>query len=308
MRYDDASKALVGLAASRHNAFHTSEAAAINFSTKRLRRAQLRDELYLLHPKVWAFRDLPSSPAQTLRAATLSVPGSAASLMSAAWLHGWIETPPPVPQLWHAAGKDRRRNAMVVNQRSGVDPGRDITVSKFIPTLNKAATLCLLGITANRLVVEKCLDEFLRTESTTWLMQTRARLDTRWCKGSRTLADILDDPQRVDGVPDSWLERVTSNLVNLDSIPPIELQYPVLVGGRRLRVDIACPELKLGIEFHSRQYHWGVAKEDADNNRDWLLSSAGWHVLYVTYSHIMRPDEFIRLFTRVATARAKLFA
>ncbi len=97
MQFDSASEALIELAASRHNAFSTFEAAEINFSPRRLRDAAVRGDIRRLHPRVWAINALPGSEVQQLRAATLALTGSAASLQSAAWLHGWVERPPARP-------------------------------------------------------------------------------------------------------------------------------------------------------------------------------------------------------------------
>ena len=83
MQFDSAFQALIELAASRHNAFSTSEAADINFSSRRLRDAAARGDIRRLHPRVWAINALPNSELQRLRAATLSLSGSAASLLSA---------------------------------------------------------------------------------------------------------------------------------------------------------------------------------------------------------------------------------
>lgn len=304
MQFDEASRALVELAASRHNAFHTLEAAEINITDRRLRRAAGRGEIYRLAPAVWAISGIGSSPKQTLRAAVLSVPASAATLESAVWLHGWMESAPPTAQVW--APPNRRSAALATTFRAAqVEPLTDIVLVDGIRTLNKAATLCLLGTVAHPTVVERCLDAFLLTESEGWLNQTLLRFDARKPKGPQVLRDILASPHRTRGVAESWMERVTTKLISLPWMPELVLQHPVEVRGRRFRIDIACPDLKLGIEAHSRTYHFGPSKEDADNVRDLLLASAGWDIVYVTYSQLRRPSEFTRLFAQMAKARAR---
>ncbi len=150
-----------------------------------------------------------------------------------------------------------------------IEPKRDITVVDHIPTLSKAATLCSLGPYVDELTLERCLDEFLRTESV------------------------------------RWLERVVAKLVALPWLPPIVLQHPVTVDGRSYRIDTACPELMLGIEAHSRSFHSGRGKEDADNVRDLHLGTAGWEVLYVTHAQTKDPEAFIELFSKIAATRAE---
>lgn len=304
MRFDDASQALVELAASRRNAIHNSEAADIDISTQRLRRAEKRGVVKLLHPKVWALTALPDSPRQALRAATVTLHGSAASHESAAWLHGWLERPPPRHHVWLPRNSRTGVDGVATHRASRVDPSQDIVVVDHVRTLNKAATLTLLGATVHSIVVERCLDEFLRTESEAWLHRTLQRLWTPHGRGPRSLVAILEDPRRLAGVTKSWMERVTAKLVSLSWLPPFELQHEVTVDERRFRIDIACPELLLGVEAHGRRFHWGVGKEDADNVRDLVLGTVGWKLMYVTHSQLLDPDEFVRLFAATARCRA----
>jgi very-short-patch-repair endonuclease len=179
-----------------------------------------------------------------------------------------------------------------------------------IPVLNPAATLCLLGRVAPVIEVERCLDEFTRSHSMTWLHQTHKRLNTGNCRGAARLSTILSDPKRVDGVTESWFERLVADLLNHGDLPPIELQYPIEIDGpgREFRIDIAFPSIQLGIEAHSRSFHWGPDKADADNRRDLLVSSAGWQLLYVTWSQVKDRDRFVAEVAQAVRARQTLFA
>lgn len=304
MRYDDALGALVGLAASRHNAFHTAEAAEISIPAQRLRRAELAGELRRLHPKVWAFRALPDSAMQVLRGSSLSIPGAAATTTSAAWLHGWLGAAPTPPQLWVPSANGRNHPVADLRRWKMLDPEKDITTVDHIPSLNKATTLCSLGPHVDESILERCLDHYMRTESSRWLDETMERLGSHKPGGVRALERVRNDPKRATGVTDSWLERVAAKLISRSWMPPIVLQHPVVVDRRTFRVDIACPDLLLGVEAHGRTFHWGAGKEDADNVRDLLIGSVGWKLLYVTFSQLQRPDEFVRLFEATARARA----
>jgi len=311
MHFDDASKALVELAASRHNAFHTLEAADI-VSTRRLRRAEKRGELTRLHSRVWSVTALGRPPGQATRASALAVSGAAAAHLNSVWLHRWLgraERPPDgPPEIW--VPRSARTNARSANRFwcSRIDPGLDVTTVDHIPTLNAAATLCLLGRRASIAVVERCLDEFSRSHSMTWLADTFDRLHVANCGGTTTLAKILDDPKRVDGVTDSWFERVIADLCARSDMPPLELQHGVEVDDATYRLDLAFPALRLGIEAHSRSFHWGPEKVDADNRRDLALSAAGWHILYVTWSQLRDPEGFVNDVARVLAARRAAFA
>ena len=305
MHFDDSLRALVELAASRHNTFSSSEAAERDIPAQRLRRLELRGDLRRLHPRVWEFTALPSSEEQRVLAAILSLPGSAATTTTAAWLHGW-QPQPPIPQLWYPKPESRNHPVADIRRWRRIDPTLDIVSVDQIQTLNKAATLCSLGPHVDTSVLEQCLDDYLRTDSERWLLETMERLDGRKPSGVRAIRLLLDDPRRVDGVTDSWFERIVAQLVALPWLPPIELQHQVSTATGNYRLDVACPELMLGVEAHSRSFHWGPSKADADNVRDLALGAEGWHILYVTWSQVHRPDEFVRQFAATARARAAL--
>lgn len=304
MNFDDAALRLVELAASRHNAFHTNEAADIGVTPDRLRRARARGELTELRPKVWSISGGPRTSRQQLRAATLALNGSAASHRSAAWLHGWLDQAPHRPELWAGHRSRGRLPSATVRRSARVEPAAHVIVVDGIACLNKAATLCTLGATGDRRLVEQCLDSFLRTDSATWLDHTLSVLWTSHAAGPRMLVSVLNDPRRVEGVTDSWMERVTAQLVATPWMPPVVLQQPVCVGDRTYRLDVAIPDLMLGIEAHSREFHWGPGKEDADNVRDLAISAAGWQVLYVTWAQLQDPDGFVGNLAAVARVRA----
>lgn len=50
-------------------------------------------------------------------------------------------------------------------------------------------------------------------------------------------------------------------------------------------------------------FHWGPGKEDADNVRDLEIASAGWQLLYVTWTQLQDPDRFVELVTRTVRTR-----
>lgn len=303
MHFDDAAQRFVEFAASRHNAIHTTEAAVRGMTPSRLRRAEQRGELVRLRPKVWALAALPSSREQTIRSATLALPGAAAAHGSAAYLHGWFEAPPPIPQIWVPATSRARLPLADVSRFARVDPALDVVEVSGIRTLSAAATLCLIGATVGDDVMERCLDAFLRNNSARWLDETIDRLFTPKAPGPRDLVRVLADPKRVAGVTDSWMERVMAGIVAGGRLPMPVLQHEVVADTRRFRLDLAFPELRLGVEAHSRTFHFGPGKEDADNVRDLALSAEGWHVLYVTWSQLRDPDGFVTQLERVAEAR-----
>ena len=177
MRIDDASQALVELAASRQNVFHTTEAASI-MSTRRLHRAANQGVLTALGPRLWSVTALGSPPGQRLRAATLSSVGAAACHRGSGWLNGWFDKPPAVADIWVPGHGRRARVGVRIHRAAAIDPKLDVTEIDGIRTLNAAATLCLMGRVEPDRVIEDCLDRFLMEHSESWLLSTLDRLST----------------------------------------------------------------------------------------------------------------------------------
>lgn len=304
MRFDPTFQALVEFAASRHNALHTTEAASIGVPQRRLRRAEAEGALVRLHRRVWAVPGLGRPPGQALRAAVVAVPRAAACHRGSAWLHRWDDGPPDRPQIW-APGSARPPEGAGLQWASGVDPAKDICVVDGISTLNQAATLCLLGRVVSRQDLGWYLDQFARSASMQWLEDTLDRLWVPTDSGPAALAALLTDPDRLAAPTESWLERVVADLLAVADLPPLELQYPLAVGPRRFRLDLAMPSIKLGVEVHGRTYHWGLDREDADNVRDLLIGSEGWQLLYVTRSQLADPVGLVRQVVEVARTRQR---
>ncbi len=304
MRFDPALRALVEFAASRHNAFHTTEAAEIGVPAYRLRRARADGSLIELHPKVWAVAALRNPTGQALRAASLAASRSAACHLGSTWLHGWDDRPPTEPCIW-VPGSARPLPGVKHQWAGGIDPSHDLCIVDGITTLNRAATLCLVGRVVDQQALGWYLDQFLHTESRRWLDQTLARLWSATDRGPVRLRTLLDDRDRLAHPTDSWLERVVADLLAVADLPPIRLQYPLCVDGRRFRLDIAMPSIKLGVECHGRSHHFGAGREDADNVRDLAAGSAGWQLLYVTASQLNDPSGFVDQVVTVARIRQR---
>ncbi len=184
-----------------------------------------------------------------------------------------------------------------------MDPTRDVCTVDGIRTLNRAATLCLLGRAVGEQDLGWHLDQFARSDSIEWLYRTLDRLWSPTDPGPIALTRLLADRDRLSATTESWLERVVADLLNVADLPPLETQFPLEVDGRRFRLDLALPSIKLGVEAHGRTFHWGPDRADADNVRDLLVGSKGWQLLYVTRSQLADPAGFVDLVVRVARVR-----
>ncbi len=295
-------------ASAQHGTFSRQEAAESGVSAKQLRRLKDQGHIQSHGPSVFTLPEGFDRTLQRIKASTLAFPGSAATGRSAAHLHGlgnWSTF--EAVDLWlpmSARNAKKVPNTNVIRNRA-IERRFDLLEVNRIPTVSAAATLIQLGSVASVEELRIALDEFERSFPTEWLTQTIDRMHSPGRSGVSRLLEVLNDPTRVAGVTESWMERVLADLANRPGLPPIELQCEVVVGAKRYRIDVGVPLLRLGFEAHSRQHHFGAFKENADNVRDHDLASAGWLVLYITWSQLQRPAAFVDLFERTIRQRAK---
>jgi hypothetical protein len=75
-------------------------------------------------------------------------------------------------------------------------------------------------------------------------------------------------------------------------LPP-EVQFPVVVNGRRYRLDLAYPAQRVGVEYDG-EAHRLPARARRDLPREADLAAAGWRVLRFDASVVMRhPDRIV---------------
>ena len=93
----------------------------------------------------------------------------------------------------------------------------------------------------------------------------------------------------------------------LDSprLPPLIQQHPILdpTGHVVARVDLAFPSVKLGLEAHSRRFHFGPVYEPLDEDRDLAVAACGWELLYLGWYATRHPAEVLRRVEEVVRAR-----
>ncbi|HQF96484.1 MAG TPA: hypothetical protein PLS46_20110 [Microthrixaceae bacterium] len=101
-----------------------------------------------------------------------------------------------------------------------------------------------------------------------------------------------------------WNGHSTTRCLDDPVIGAVSRQYQLNDGdGRHVaRFDLAVPEVKLGIEAHSRRHHFTKEEEASDEHRDHAASVLGWDVMYLGYSAVQSPA------TVAAAVRARVEA
>jgi very-short-patch-repair endonuclease len=116
--------------------------------------------------------------------------------------------------------------------------------------------------------------------------------------GGRDIAEVL---ALVDARSESPMESRVRVALVLGGLPP-EVQYPVVLRGRRYRLDLAYPPQRVAVEYDG-EAHRSQRRARADLVREAALIAAGWRVLRFDADEVLfRPDRL------VATVRAELVA
>lgn len=302
--------AVAELAASQHGAFTRRQAADRGLSSRQI--LNLSHDTIVDEPirGVLRFLAAPATWHQRMAIATLAPPGFHAGFRSAAFLHGidGFRRDPPFEII---GSRSRRRVDSADVVQHWIEPlaHDDLVVMSGISCTGLARTVvdvCALGSPDLAL---RAVDDFERRGSSlNWLRMTAQRLHRPGQSGTRVALELLDRRQAGGRVPDSWFERLVERCVAIHGLPPWQRQHEVRGADGRLigRLDLACPALLLGVEAHSRQFHFGARAEALDQHRDNRLSTAGWDLTYVGWYAAEDPATVAAMIRDIAHRRAAL--
>jgi predicted transcriptional regulator of viral defense system len=302
---------IAAVAEQQHALFTRRQARAIGLSRAAL-AARIHDGTFEeIAPGVLRVAGAPPSWRQSLRAATLVGSGSAvASHRAAAVLHGLDGFQAgPIEVSVTASCRLSLANTVVHHVQSLEPP--DVTTIDGIPVTGLARTLCDLGSVVGADLVERALDDARRRfASLRWLRETALRLHRPGQSGTKRLLVLLDALDGQGSVRGSWFEKLVEECLRSPKLPPLVRQHRVYDRRGRLAgiLDAAFPAIRLGVEAHSRQFHFGRAAEHRDEDRDHRLSRIGWHVLYVGWQSTKHPSDLLELVIDTARHRPTLLA
>lgn len=295
------------VAARHHGAATAAELAAAGVGYRQLRQLVRAQVLVDVAPGVVRAASAPPTLRQRLWVATHAGDGHAvAAFEAAAWLHrmdGFDDA--PLPEVLLPPGKRLRCSDHVIVHWGDLDR-RDLVDVDGIACTGLARTACDLAAKLGSDAALRALDDIDRRGiSLRWVALTAERLRRPGDPGSRRIATLLT--QRTGRAPDTWFERLVERCVRTEGLPPWTRQHVVLddSGSFVARLDLACPALRLGVEAHSKRFHFGVGPETEDQRRDDYLAALGWDVRYVAWHAATRtPDDVAATIVRVARRRA----
>ena len=307
---DTARRAVAELAASQHRAFTRKQAAELDFPAKRVATAKRNGWLAEPTPGVLVACDGPATWHQRLMVVVLAAGSHAvASHRAAARLH-------------RLDGFDSPRNATVeasVRRGFRLDPAItavvhhitplepcDVTCVDGIPCTTIPRNLSELGAVVGKQQVQRGLTAARRRGvSVEVIREVVERLHRPGPSGTGVLLRLLDRVPWEGTLPQTWFEELLALCIRDPTLPEMSLQHPIVDGSGRIvaRTDIGFPSLRLGLEAHSRRFHFGPEAEQFDEDRDIAAAQCGWELLYLGWYATRRPDAVLRVVKDVVRER-----
>jgi hypothetical protein len=302
-----AERAVAALAAEQHGAFGIRQAAERGVTEKERRVRVARGEWELPLPGVLVVAGAPRTWRQRLMIATLATSGAVSHRAAAVLeqLDGFFGQPLELSVPRRIRGEVP---GFTIHHTTVFDDC-DITTVDGIPCTNVARTLCDLGAVVSDDLVEQALDDALRRDfSQRWIEETLNRVDRPGRSGTASLRRVLARPDRIGRLPDSRFERLIERVIVGAGLPRPVRQHPVHDATGRLlgRIDVAWPDIGLGIEATSDRWHRAPRKQQHDAARDDAITRQGWELLYPEWADAIAPAAFIEVVAEKFEARQLL--
>ncbi len=291
-----AERAVAALAASQHGAFGIRQAAERGVTEKERRVRVARGQWLFAAHGVLVVAGAPHTWRQDLMVATLASSG-AISCRAATVLHELDGVGGEPREILLPRSSHGRVPGFAVHRTLVLDPA-DITQVDGIPTTNVARTLCDLGAVVDDDVVEQALDDALRKGfSLRWITETLDRVDRPGKSGTASLRRVLARPDRIGRTADSRFERVIERVIVGARLPRPVRQHPVYDATGKLlgTIDVAWPDLRLGIEATSKRWHGALSQIRHDVARDAAITGLDWKLLYPEWRDSIAPATFVEV-------------
>ncbi len=193
----------------------------------------------------------------------------------------------------------------IIHQVAALDRCDLVTVDGICCT-GLARTVADLGSVCDPMAVRRALTDLRRRRtSLRWLQLTAERLHRPGQRGTGVLLRQLASIPHEGRVPDSWFEELLALCIADPALAPVVPQYAIRNAAGRIvaRTDIGIPSVRLGLEAHSRRFHFGPFAEPLDEQRDLRAAACGWELLYLGWYATFRPSEVLKMVTEVVEAR-----
>ena len=297
-------------AVSRHGVVTRTQAASFGLTAHDIRHAKERGWLteptrgVLVvrgHPTTWEQRLAVAIAAGT--AHPLVSNGAAARLFA---LDDFVSAEGELVVLRPERLRSSVARGIVVHHTNVLDHA-DRFENNGLPCTSLARTLADLGSTESEARVWRALIAARRIHRVNplWLQQTAVRLHRPGQQGTGVLMRALRRWSAEGTLPDSWFEELLRCMIRHPDIPPLVPQYVLTDSDGQFvaRLDFAIPSARLGIEGHSRNFHFGPLREEADEDRDLRVTVCGWELIYLGWYSQRRPSDVVQLIAQACRTR-----
>jgi very-short-patch-repair endonuclease len=173
----------------------------------------------------------------------------------------------------------------------------DVSRRRGIRVTTPTRTLVDLGASVSPATLEVALDDALRRRLTSvpMLRQSVQRLARRGRSGPASLRTLLDERDELDGLTDTGFETLVRRILRSAGLPSPRAQHVVRDerGSFVMRLDLAYPEVLVGIEADSERWHTDRRRFQDDRTKRAIAESLGWTVLAFTHRHVVRQQPFV---------------
>ena len=184
----------------------------------------------------------------------------------------------------------------MVHHVTPMDPC-DLTVVDGVPCTTIKRTLCDLGaVVHDRRLVRRALTSARRRGLDLVAARTTVeRLHRPGPVGTGLFLRVLDSVPWEGQLPATWFEELLALCLDDRTLPPMVMQHPIVDGAGTIvaRTDIGFPSVRLGLEAHSRRFHFGPEAEARDEDRDIAAARCGWELLYLGWYATKRPADVL---------------
>jgi very-short-patch-repair endonuclease len=197
---------------------------------------------------------------------------------------------------------------VIVHVTSVLDAGDRVMVGP-IPVTTPMRTLIDLGAVVRIERLEEALDGAERDGHVDRLQLIKRHGEIRQSgrNGVGVLAELLDARDATARTPQSVLERRMLRLLTGADLPRPECQLRVTrADGRTAFLDLAYPEIRLGIELDGQAWHATVRQRQRDHDRQNQVVLSDWTILRFTYEDVTHRPEHVATVVRRALAKTQL--
>lgn len=198
----------------------------------------------------------------------------------------------PTSSLPHVTTATKGRRRRGIRNHTAHLPADEVTIRNAIPTTTVARTLLDLAATMDAFALERALAraEFHGYPLSPSLPTLIARYPRR--HGLASLRAVLATGHHQLGITESPLEDRFLRFLDSRRLERPELQVPLDLGDRRIRVDGMWRELRLVVELDGRAAHERQLAFESDRRRDRRLLALGWRPIRITDEQLgEEPDE-----------------